>query len=276
MSTTILTIGIIGAGKMGSMLLLTFKQVITPNFTLNLLASTSSKETSDRLNSDPRFEGITFTTNEDIFKKADIMFLCVKPHQLPYICQDNVPAYQNTLVSICAGVSILQLKNLYPHASIIRCMPSITCTAKKSTGLYIMSSDKTKKVKNSEIIEMLLDRSGTIFWVKAEEFDAATAIGASAPAFASIFLEGLADGAVSCGLPRSLAYSMGAQMLAGTAQIILDGQHPSHVKDMVSTPGGCTIEGLIELESNGFRGSSAKAIKATVAKMSQLVLSSDK
>ncbi|KAM0682246.1 hypothetical protein MDAP_002478 [Mitosporidium daphniae] len=281
MASTNIKIGVIGAGKMGQMLLAAFIKAapLIASMEIHLFASTSSEVSSKKLQSDPRFvNAVTFTSNDEILCVANLIFLCVRPHQISDISKSAPKSFEffGTLISICAGISICKLSELFPNAaSFVRCMPSITCRASSfaSTGLFIMHSEQEdpKSSRDSVLIEKLLKPSGAIFWVKTNaEFDAATAIGASAPAFASIFLEGLADGAVSCGLSRVLAYEIVAQMVAGTAQLISEGYHPSIIKDLVSTPGGCTIEGVIDLEANSLRGTAAKSIQKTVWKLSQL------
>lgn len=95
--------------------------------------------------------------------------------------------------------------------------------------------------------------------------DVSTALCGSGPAFLSLFLEALADGAVAMGLPRAEAQLMAAQTMRGTAGLVLEGEHPALVREKVSTPGGCTIGGLLVLEEGRVRGSIARGVReATV------------
>ena len=101
--------------------------------------------------------------------------------------------------------------------------------------------------------------------------DAASAVSGCGPAFAYLFLEALADGGVACGLPRDKAVAYAAQMLAGSAKMVLEsGKHPGALKDAVCSPGGTTIEGVRVLEEAGFRGAVMDAIDACVQKSKQL------
>ena len=83
------------------------------------------------------------------------------------------------------------------------------------------------------------------------------------PAFADLFLEALADGGVACGLSRALALESAAQMMIGTAKLMLEtGKHPGELKDAVCSPGGATIQGIRALEEAGFRGAVMNAVIA--------------
>ena len=91
------------------------------------------------------------------------------------------------------------------------------------------------------------------------------------PAFAYLFVEALADGGVACGLPRDKALSYAAQMLAGSARMVLEsGRHPGALKDAVCSPGGTTIQGVRTLEERGFRAAAMDAVIAAYEKTARL------
>ena len=93
--------------------------------------------------------------------------------------------------------------------------------------------------------------------------DAGSAVAGCGPAFADLFLEALADGGVACGLSRALALESAAQMMIGTAKLMLEtGKHPGELKDAVCSPGGATIQGIRALEEAGFRGAVMNAVIA--------------
>ena len=99
----------------------------------------------------------------------------------------------------------------------------------------------------------------------------ATFLTGCGPAFAYMFMEALADGGVKCGLPRAKAIRYAAQMLAGSAEMVLQsGKHPEQLKDDVCSPGGSTIAGVDALEQRGFRGSCIAAVDAAFEKTRQL------
>jgi len=95
---------------------------------------------------------------------------------------------------------------------------------------------------------------GTIEWVEERLINVVAAISGSGPAFFSMFVEALGDGGVKNGLPRELSYQLAAQTMVGTGKMLLETQlHPGQMKDMVSSPGGTTIEGIKALERGGLR-----------------------
>ncbi|MGH9568401.1 MAG: pyrroline-5-carboxylate reductase dimerization domain-containing protein, partial [Candidatus Angelobacter sp.] len=91
-------------------------------------------------------------------------------------------------------------------------------------------------------------------------------------AFTFVILESLAEAGVSVGLPRELATTLAAQTLFGSAKLALEtGHHPALLKDAVTTPAGCTIEGLIELEKGGLRVTLMNAIIKTTSRARELM-----
>ena len=101
--------------------------------------------------------------------------------------------------------------------------------------------------------------------------DAACALNGGGPAFVAMFIEAMADGGVKQGLPRSTAYRLAAQTCLGTAKMILEqGIHPGALKDMVTSPGGTTIEGCEALERGGMRGAVIDCINKAAEKSKKL------
>ena len=100
--------------------------------------------------------------------------------------------------------------------------------------------------------------------------DVSTALCGSGPAFLALMMESLADGAVAMGLPRAEAQLMAAQTMRGTAGIVLGGEHPALLREKVSTPGGCTIGGLLMLEEGRVRGTVARCVREATVVAGQL------
>jgi pyrroline-5-carboxylate reductase len=104
-----------------------------------------------------------------------------------------------------------------------------------------------------EVVE-IFEGIGIVEWVEERLINVVAAISGSGPAFFSMFVEAMADGGVKNGLPRDLSYQLAAQTMVGTGKMLLEtGLHPGQLKDMVSSPGGTTIEGIKALEENGLR-----------------------
>ena len=117
----------------------------------------------------------------------------------------------------------------------------------------------------------LLSLSGTVDALEERLIDAASAISGCGPAYAYMFIEALADGGVKCGLPRAKAIRYAAQMLCGSAQMVLSsGKHPELLKDEVCSPGGSTIAGVYALEKAGLRAGCIAAVEAAYVRTKEL------
>jgi pyrroline-5-carboxylate reductase len=108
--------------------------------------------------------------------------------------------------------------------------------------------------------------------VDEKHMDAITGLSASGPAYVYLIIESLAEGGVKLGLPRELSTELTAQTLLGASALVLHtGEHPAKLKDMVTTPAGCTIDGLLELEEGGLRVTLIKAVVRAAQRAKQLV-----
>ena len=116
-----------------------------------------------------------------------------------------------------------------------------------------------------------LQFAGMLDPLEEKLIDAACAVSGCGPAYAYMFLEAMADGAVSCGVPREKALRYATATLEGAAQMLLQsGQHPGQLKDAVCSPGGSTIAGVKVLEEQGFRGTVMDAIIAAYRRNQEL------
>ena len=178
--------------------------------------------------------------------------------------------HNKLLISILAGVTIPQIKavlgqtdagdmhGLTPSkdrgqsTSIVRAMPNTASFVRASTTVITACSNTTSS--DIRLVDWLFTSIGTISHITAAQFDACTALCGSTPAFFALFVESLLDGAVALGLKRSEAQSMAANTMKGTAMLILAGEQPETLKEKVATPGGSSIQGLLELERKALRG----------------------
>ena len=127
--------------------------------------------------------------------------------------------------------------------------------------------------REAPVVSHLLPRApaGLVDQVPEGLIDAASCVSGCGPAFAYLFLEALADGGVACGLPRDKALAYAAQMLAGSARMVLEtGAHPGALKDAVCSPGGSTIQGVRALEKGGLRAAAMDAVLAAYEKTQEL------
>ena len=112
-----------------------------------------------------------------------------------------------------------------------------------------------------ELAERIFETVGRTVMVDEKHMDAVTGLSGSGPAYIYIIIEALAEAGVKVGLPRDMATQLAAQTAFGAAKMVLEtGYHPALLKDAVTTPAGCTIDGILELEEGGLRVTLIKAV----------------
>lgn len=209
--------------------------------------------------------GCTYGNNMAVAEQCDRIFLAVKPQIMASVLKPlaSVLAVRKPLIiTIAAGLEIKQIEAFIGTSlPIIRIMPNTPVAVGKGMILYCRNA----LVSESDIADFLLDMryAGTLDSLDEKLIDAASALSGSGPAYMYLFLEAMADGAVSCGLPRQKAITYAAATMEGAAQMLIKtGKHPGELKDAVCSPGGSTIAGIHALEENGFRGAVMDCITA--------------
>ena len=167
---------------------------------------------------------------------------------------------------MAAGLTIESIRQMaggdYP---VIRIMPNTPASIGEGMILYAVGSG----VPEDAVEIFLADMSGAGKFSLLPEhlIDAGSAVSGCGPAFVDLFIEALADGGVACGLPRAKALEFAAQMVLGSAKLVLEtGKHPGELKDAVCSPGGTTIQGVRVLEEQGFRAAAMDAVIAAYEK----------
>ena len=174
------------------------------------------------------------------------------------------------LISMVTGPDIARIQELaggdYP---VIRIMPNMPAAVGEGVIFYACSGNCGKA--QQEAFLRYMAPAGKLFPLAEELHAAGSAVAGCGPAFAAIFLESMADGGVACGLPRASAIQYAAQMMLGTAKMVLEtGQHPGVLKDMVSSPAGTTIAAVAELERGGLRATVVDAMLACAERNREL------
>ena len=211
--------------------------------------------------------GCRVGTNADAAAEGKYIFLGVKPQMMRGMLDGIAPVLKARtdrfiLVTMAAGLTMEQISAMaggdYP---VIRIMPNTPCAVGAGVVLY----DSNTLVTSEELAEFTdaLSGAGLLDQLDEHLIDAGSAVAGCGPAFACLFIEALADGGVTCGLPRAKALRYAAQMLEGTARLMLtSGQHPGAMKDAVCSPGGSTIAGVRALEQGGLRAAAMNAVIA--------------
>ncbi|KAI0035043.1 pyrroline-5-carboxylate reductase [Vararia minispora EC-137] len=213
--------------------------------------------------------------NVEAVQESDVVLLCCKPQVASVILNESgmkEALNGKLLISILAGVTRSQLKAwVSPSTKVIRAMPNTPCKIREGMTVVSTLPSSDSEAVDRAIILQIFSSIGRCRFLDEKHFDACTALSGSGPAFACIFLEAMADGGVMMGLPRAEALELAAQTLQGAARMTLQaGTHPAQLKDAVTTPGGCTIAGLLTLEDGRVRSTIARAIQIATERASEL------
>ena len=264
------TIGFIGTGNMGSAIA---RAAAGSGLTETILLSNRTSAKAEALSA--QLPGAYISTNEEIARMAQLIFLGVKPQVMPELLADIAPLLAErqdrfVLVTMAAGLTIARIQELaggeYP---VIRIMPNIPASVGEGMILYTCGQGVTED--EEQVFLEAMAGAGRFSALPEHLMDAGSAVSGCGPAFADLFLEALADGGVACGLPRAQALELAAQMLLGSARLALkSGQHPGSLKDAVCSPGGTTIQGVRTLEAAGFRSAVMEAVIAAYEKTLEL------
>lgn len=265
--------GFLGAGKMATALANGF--VKAGLFARNqLLASDPFEPAREHF---AKETGVRTTANNlDVLKFADVLFLAVKPNQVQEVLPDLRHHFlaKHLLISIAAGISLAKIETgLGNGARVIRVMPNTPILV--GAGAVGFALGKYATSADSQLARQLFSAVGVAFEVKESLLDAVTGLSGSGPAYVYLMIEALSDGGVAAGLPRDISTQLAAQTVLGSAKMVLEtGLHPGALKDMVTSPGGTTIEGLHELEKGGVRGALIAAVRAAADKSRKLAQAS--
>lgn len=263
------TIGVIGAGKIGSAILrgviragLVPKEKVIASDVSDALRQSVAQELGIRVTPD----------NGAVCDFANIVILAVKPQIVDPVVQEisKKVAQTKLLVSVAAGVPIARIEaNLTAGARVVRVMPNIPCVVGAGASCYAAGANAT--ATDVEKVGSILDSFGTALPVEEKYLDAVTGLSGSGPAYVFVFIESLADGGVQVGLSREVALKLALQTVYGAAKLAIEsGKHVAQLKDEVASPGGTTIAGLYALEQRGFRGTVMEAVVSATRRSQEL------
>lgn len=257
-----MTFGFIGVGNMGGALAKGVARSVDPK---NIVLSNKTAEKAAALASQL---GCLTDTVDAVAAKCDFIFLGVKPHMMGDLLESIAPilaARKNSfvLVSMAAALTIADIQRMaqgsYP---VIRIMPNVPVAVGEGVTLYDYSDNVSAEAVSA--FSDALAGTGMVSHLQESLIDAGSALSGSGPAFVSMFIEALADGALACGLPRKLALEYACQTLIGTSKMLLQtGMHPGQMKDSICSPGGSTIAGVAALEGGAFRATAMDAVLST-------------
>lgn len=260
--------GFIGAGNMGGALL-----VAAANGNLSESFAVYDVFTEKAQSFAQKYENVTATDLSSLVKESEFIFIGVKPQMLAELFSDIAPLFKECdpiIVSMAAGTSIEKICALSgKEMPVIRIMPNTPALIGEGAILYC--SNEAVAEDSVDYFVKAMSGAGLLDRIDENKIDAASAVSGCGPAFAYMFIEALADGAVECGIPRDKAMMYAAKMLAGSADMVLKtGMHPGALKDAVCSPGGTTIAGVHALEDGGFRSAAMNAVTAAYKRTLEL------
>ncbi|MGB0124883.1 MAG: pyrroline-5-carboxylate reductase [Silvibacterium sp.] len=264
-----LRVAVLGAGKMGGILLQAFlkQQMLAPD---QLLATVGHEDRAAALSAQWGVE--VSTDNLAAARQADVILIGVKPFQVPALIAEIKPSLtpEKLLISFAASVKTGAIEEAAGiDIPVIRAMPNTPSML--GAGIGALCRGRFVTEAQMELASRIFEAVGRTVIVDEKHMDAVTGLSASGPAFIYIILESLAEAGVKVGLPRDIATLLAAQTAFGAAKMVLEtGYHPALLKDAVTTPAGCTIDGILELEEGGLRVTLIKAVMRATQRAKEL------
>ncbi len=262
-------VAFLGAGKMGGIIL----QALLKNgllSTKSTCATVAHKERAKALAAKLKVK--VGTNNVEAAKGADVIVIAVKPQVVEEVLREisSHITPEQLIISVAASVPTAMIeKNLSPDAPVVRAMPNTPCLV--GAGMTAICKGKNASGDDVALTSHLFDVVGRTVVVDEKHMDAVTALSASGPAYIYIILESLAEAGVKVGLPRDIATLLAAQTALGAAKVVLEtGDHPALLKDAVTTPAGCTIDAIMELEEGKLRVTLIKAVVKAAQRAKEL------
>jgi len=265
-------LAVIGAGKMGGILLQAFLSsgIVAKG---DLRATVAHEKRAEMLSR--QFEIPVTQDNRSAARHADIIFICVKPQGVADVLQAIRGELKSNklVISVAASVPTGYIEErLGAKVPVVRAMPNTP--AMVGAGITALAGGSSATAGDLETACKLFETVGKTVVVDEKHMDAVTGLSASGPAFLYIVLESLAEAGVKVGLSRELATLLAARTMLGAARMVLEtGSHPALLKDAVTTPAGCTIDGILELEEGKLRVTLIKAVVKATQRAKELLFS---
>ena len=217
--------------------------------------------------------GVNVTdSNLEALANSDLIVLAIKPLHLLDVAREIKDSIvpQQTCVSIVAGVKLETLTAHLQHQSMIRVMPNTPAQIGEGMSLWITSSSVNEEHKKST--RRILETLGAELEVTNESYmDMGTALSGSGPAFVFLFLESLIGAAIALGMPTVMATTLAKQTLLGSAKLVMESSNdPTILRQMVTSPGGTTAEGIKIFQTMNFEEIVKNALKASYEKAKEL------
>ncbi len=256
-------IGIIGCGNLGLSLL---KGIREKEAKTVLYGSKRNIKSIEYLKDE-----VTFITsnNQKVIEECDIIILALKPYTIIPFLTENSKFFnpsKHSIVSVATGVTISEIESCFSSPmDVFRAMPNTASSVNESITMVSLSNDHLNR--KDKIIEVFNTVGETIV-IEESLMESATVLGACGIAFVLRFMRAMIQGGIEIGFDAKTATKIVSQTVKGAAELIVrNGNHPEEEIDKVTTPKGCTIVGLNEMEHSGFSSALIKGIVTSYQKI---------
>ena len=263
--STVVKIGIIGCGNLGLSILNGIQQNMTG---IQIVASKRDISNLRQFES----ENTRFTTdNKLLIKESEILIFALKPYTLIPFLEEHADLLKNskhTVISCATGIRLDEIqKAIGDEIGIYRAMPNTAAAVNESVTAISRTNDP---LNNTRKVEEIFKSLGTVIHIDEDLMESATILGACGVAYVLRFMRAMIQGGIEVGFNAQTATEIVSQTMKGAAQLIIQNQtHPEEEIDKVTTPKGCTIVGLNEMEHAGFSSALIKGIVASYNKIEQ-------
>lgn len=211
-------------------------------------------------------------SNKEAAKDCDVLLLSVKPQVMPSLLSDlkGLVSEKTLIISVVASMTTEKIQSaLGQNCPVLRVMPNTPCLV--GHGMSVICAGQFATQSHISLAEELFGSCGETAVLKESLMDAVTGLSGSGPAYIYLVIESLAEAGVKVGIPRDVSTLLSAQTVLGAASMVLESKaHPALLKDAVTTPAGCTVDGLLELEEGKLRVTLIKAVVKAAQRAAQL------
>ncbi len=213
------------------------------------------------------------TDNREVVRGRDLVLLAVKPQNMDRVAREiaDVLEPNQLVISVAASVTTGFVQERFDKPiPVVRAMPNTPSVI--GAGMTALCGGLYARGEHLRMTESIFKCVGQTVFVDESLMDGVTALSASGPAYLYVVIESLAEAGVKLGISRDISTLLAAQTMLGAARMVLESKaHPALLKDMVTTPAGCTIDGLLELEEGKLRVTLVKAVVKAAERARELV-----
>jgi pyrroline-5-carboxylate reductase len=252
-------VAILGAGVMGETLLSGLVRAGRP--VDSLLVGEKRPERGAEL--EQRY-GVEVLANREAARRADTVVVVVKPQDMGELLTEIAPSLRRgqLVVSLAAGITTAYIESHLPEGiAVVRVMPNTPALVDE--GMAAISRGSHCDEEHLAEAESLMASTGRVTRVPERQQDAVTAISGSGPAYLFFVVEAMIEAGVHLGLPRTTATELVVQTVVGSAKLLREtGEHPTVLREQVTSPGGTTAAAIRQLEDHKVRAAFLTAMEA--------------